>query len=134
MRPIDKTAQVIGSAVTACRRKECYSVIAPIAAPRKIRDRHQLHCRNAQIQQIGQPSGSALKCSFRREGADMEFIENQILPSDTPPGAVVPGKCAWINHLGWSMNAIRLEPGGGVRKWALAVYAIAIEVAGTAIV
>ena len=42
VRGVDETSQVVGRAVAARRREQRHAVVAPVARPGKVGDRHQL--------------------------------------------------------------------------------------------
>src|SRR6185437_17166649 len=52
MRRLYKTLQVFRSAIRTVGRKRKHAVVAPVALPGKIRDRHQFNGRHSQIAQI----------------------------------------------------------------------------------
>ena len=59
MGPIDKTAEVVGSAIEPGRREEIDAVVTPTEAARKVGDRHDLEHGNPQLGQAGNCSIAA---------------------------------------------------------------------------
>ena len=71
VRAIDEAAQIVRTAVRARRRIEAHAVVTPVALARKIRHRHQLDRRDAEVPQRRQPRRRARRTclqgrTFRR--------------------------------------------------------------------
>ena len=96
---IDQRTQVVRSAIDASRRVKQHAVVTPVACPRKIGDRHDLDCCNAEVDQVIELADRRVEGSLRREGANVQLVNDQFGNSWRRPGAIAPCVIAWVNHL-----------------------------------
>src|SRR5271166_1436721 len=54
--------------------------------------------------------------AFLREGADVELVEDCLVPGPSPPALVGPAIGCGIDHLARPMHILRLEARGWVRR------------------
>jgi hypothetical protein len=56
--------------------------VAPVAITRKLRNRHQLDCGNAQSPQLREPGDHRVKSALRSNSADMQLVYDHLLQRD----------------------------------------------------
>src|SRR2546425_3450471 len=123
---IHEVGQLLGPAVTARRCEQSNAVIAPIALAGKIADRHQLDGRHSEFYQMRKPILDSGKCAGGSKGAHVQFVNDQLVKAAARPTLVGPLEATRIHYLGWPVDAVRLKPGGRVRKGAVAVYPVPV--------
>ncbi len=79
MGGVDERAQVVRLAVGAGGRVEHHAVVTPVPAAGKIRQRHELDGRDAEFLQVVELVDGGEERAFRRERADMQFVDHQIV-------------------------------------------------------
>ena len=72
-------------------------------------------------------AGSGPERSFRRERADMQFIEHRLVPGATGPGRIGPAVGRRIDHFARAMHVLRLEARRRVGHLAAVRQAEAVE-------
>ena len=75
---VDQPAEVVGPAVASRRGEQVHAVVAPAAAAREVGHGQQLDGRDAQLGKLRQPAGHALEGPLRREGADVQLVDDQV--------------------------------------------------------
>ena len=118
MRGLDEGLEPLRAPVGRVGRIEADAVVAPAAAAAEVGDRHQLDRGHAEGGQVIELFGRGVERPLGRERADMQFIENRVLPAKARPG-VVPRISGGIDRLARPVHVLRLEPGSGVRERAL---------------
>ena len=109
MRGVDQRAQVVRRAVGAGRRVEEHAVVAPVPAARKIRQRHDLDGRRPEVDQHVEFVDGRTERSLRREGSDVQFVDDQFVERNGGPFVgVLPGVLTAFHHLRWPVNSLRL--------------------------
>jgi hypothetical protein len=106
---IDQGLEVFGLPVAAVGREQVAAVIAPVPTAWKIGDRHDLDRGNAQISQQIQLFYRRDERSFRGERADMQLVDDHLLPGATAPACVPPEIAAGIDDLAGSFDILGLE-------------------------
>jgi hypothetical protein len=81
----DQALQALRTAVRALDREGQHAVIAPVASPRELRDRHDLHRRDPQVAQAVQMRDDRVKGAFGREGPDVQLVEDVVLEREAAP-------------------------------------------------
>ena len=120
MRSIDKAAEIIWPTIKPCRGKEVYPVITPAEPAGELRDRHDFNTRDAKTGERCELAGCRLPCALPREGADMQFIDDELLTWQAAPSDIRPTKGVRVNDLGRAVWSFGLIAGGGVRQDDLA--------------
>src|ERR1022692_674009 len=110
--------QVFGPAIGRVRRKWQYAVVAPVAATWEIRHGHQLDGCDAKRDQMLEPADGGAKSAFRREGADVQLINDGLGPRPAGPSSVAPAIGNRVNHLAGPMNVFRLKARSGIWHFA----------------
>ena len=85
MRFINQRLEVFRPSVAAVRRIEQHAVIAPIAPPGEIGDRHQLDRGQAGLDHMVELLDRAAKAAGRRERAHMQLEQHGIVPRPAAP-------------------------------------------------
>ena len=108
MGRLDECLQVFRPAIGAGRREGQHAVIAPVAVTRERADRHQFDSGDAErCQMIKLGEGSA-KRTLGREGTDVEFVDDRLMPGSSSPSHVFPGIGAGVDNFARTVDAIRL--------------------------
>ena len=76
---VDQRLEVVGRAVAVVRRELKHAVVAPAPRAGELRHRHQLNRRDAQFDQLIQKRDRGPIRSFRRVGADVQFVDQVVL-------------------------------------------------------
>jgi hypothetical protein len=109
MRSIDKATEVVRPTIEPCRRKEVYPVITPAEPAGELRDRHDFDTRDAKTGERCQLAGRRLPRPLPSEGADVQFIDDELLPWQTVPFDIRPAEGVGVNDLRravWSVGLI----------------------------
>ncbi len=133
---VDERAQVVGVAVGTRGRVEHHAVVAPIPAAGEIRQRHDLDGRDAEFLEIFELADGGEESAFRRERADVQFVDHQIVQREARAGVLVlPRVRAGRHDLRGTVDTLGLEARErvGKRFVLLAVEAEFIKVARAAI-
>ena len=127
---VDQRLQLLRPPVDRIRREDGDAVVAPVPRPGKVGDRHQLDGGDAQILEVAEPVGDALVRAFRREGADVQLVEDRVLPRPPGPVRMLPGVGVRVDHLARAMDVVRLEARHRIRRLQVAVDLEAVAGAG----
>ena len=100
-----------GPAVGVLRGERVDEVVAPAPRPRELADRHQLDGGDPQLEQGREARDDRVEGPLGRERADVDLVEDQVLPLDPLPIALVPGRAA---------RGTRRPRAGGCRRAASA--------------
>src|SRR5262249_13874570 len=93
--------------------------------------RHHLDERDPEVGQLAQLARRRLPRPPRREGADVEFINDVPIAPDPGPAGVGPAEGGGGDHLGGAVWAFRLKARSGVGVVVvIAVEVVAVEGAG----
>ena len=115
MTGLDQPFQFLGPAIAGRRRIKVGAVIAPVAAAGELGNRHQLDRGRAEFTNMIKVRDRAGKIAGLGEGAEMQFVENDLLPGPPAPFSGVPHIGAGIDHLARAVNPLRLPTRGRVR-------------------
>jgi hypothetical protein len=107
--PIDQSPEIVGVAVCPRRGKEAHAVVSPISCAGKIGDRHDLNDCDADIAKQLEFPRRGRERSLGRECANVQFVQNPITRRAATPPIIGPGERRWIDHLRWSVYALRLK-------------------------
>src|SRR5262249_9792178 len=79
MTGIDQPFEALRPAIRGLRSKRIDTVVTPVTAARKLRDRHKFQCGNTNVPELVQVWDDSLKRPFRGKRSDVEFIKNVFL-------------------------------------------------------
>ena len=88
---VDQRLEVLRPAVAAVGRVGQHAVVAPVPRAREIGDRHELDRGHAQCHQMVELVDRGAEGALRREGADVQFVDDRLLPGAAAPAVVAPG-------------------------------------------
>ena len=78
---LDQRLQILGPAIGGSGREELHAVIAPVAPPGKLRDRHQLDRGHAELDEIVEPRDRAGEIAALGKRAEMQFVDDHLFPA-----------------------------------------------------
>ena len=131
VRRVDQRLQVVGPAVGGIGGEQGGAVVSPVAGARKVGDRHQLDGGDAKIDQIIEFFDAAGERAGGSERADVQLVEDDLLPRPAAPVGMAPAVGGRIDHLAGAMHVVRLRARGGIGNQQIAVDAKPIAGAGT---
>ena len=106
-----------------------HAVIAPTALTGKRSDRQQFDGSDALRDQLGEMSSSRCVRAFRREGANMQLIDDSLFPGPPLPAVVLPLEVRGIDNDAGALDALRVAARGGIRDYYFIVDAVAVPIA-----
>src|SRR5690349_17017850 len=105
-----------------------YTVIAPVAGTREGGDWHQFDGSHAQLFfEIIQVGNDRAEGALRRIGADMEFVEDDVLEWQPVPVVIGPAKCGGVNDRRRAVNTVRLVAGNRIGSRTATVEEIRVR-------
>src|SRR4051794_39697682 len=90
MGGIDKTDETLWPAVRVMWRVQVDAVIAPAAIAAELVDRHQLHVRDAQVDEVVETGDRAVECPFIRKRPDVQLVDDRAGEGWWPEVRIVP--------------------------------------------
>lgn len=112
---VHQTPEPVRSAVRALCRVGADAVIPPVARAGKLRDRHELDRRDAQVAQLVQLRDRGVERALGRERADVQLIDHITMQRKTDPLFGLPLEFA-RHDLRRPVHALRLGARGGIRE------------------
>src|SRR5271166_3616189 len=85
MRGLDQRLKLFRAAIGRVWRVEQHAVITPIAPAREVRHGHDLDGGDAEPGQMVELFDSSAKGALTSEGADMDFVQNDVVPVPAGP-------------------------------------------------
>src|ERR1700674_5903122 len=85
---LDEALQVVRPTVCRSRSVKKHTVVTPIAASGKLRDRHQLDGSRAELGDMIEMPDRPGEVAGVGESAEVQFVENNLLPWTAPPAEV----------------------------------------------
>ena len=82
MAGVDEALQSGRPAVRVLRRADVDAVVAPVARAGKLRDRHQLDRRDAEVFERVEMLDDGVERAFPRECSDVQFVDDVVLERD----------------------------------------------------
>ena len=113
VRGLDEGLEILRPAVARVGRVSVDAVVAPAPAAGKIADRHDLEGGDAEFGQVIELLDSGLERAPGGEGAEMQFIEDDVVPVATRP-VVAPAIGGVIDDLARPVHVLRLEARGRI--------------------
>src|SRR5262249_47681076 len=89
------------------------AVVAPVPPAGELRHRHELDGVDAHVDEPVQLSNDGVERPYRREGADVQLVQDEVGEVNPPPVLVVP-VASRVDYLRWPVYAVRLAARGGV--------------------
>ncbi len=126
---VDEPAQPRRAAVGVLGGVGEDTVVAPVAPTRELGHRHELDRGHAQLAQLREARNDAVERPLRRERADVQLVEDQLVERDAAPAAVAP-VVPRRDHLGRPGDALGLERRCRVGQLVAAVQSVAVAAAG----
>ena len=102
VRGVHEAVQPVGAPVRLVHRVQADAVVAPAAAARKRRDRHQLDHVDAQVGQMLQVRDGGIEGAFDSEGADVQLVGHRALQRRARPVVVGPGEGARVDPVSYT--------------------------------
>ncbi len=110
MRGIHQTLEPVRTAITGLHGVRRNAVIAPVTRARESCNRHDLNHGDAEFFEIRQSGDSCVERAFRRERANVEFVNYVVAQRQAAPmSAVGPGKPFRIDNFCWAVHAFRQQ-------------------------
>src|SRR5260370_1047063 len=82
---VDEAAEVVRGAVQPGRGEQVHAVVAPAEAAGEVGDGHDLEDGDAEVGEVGQGALGGRPGALRREGADVQLVEDLVPPPAPPP-------------------------------------------------
>ena len=131
---IDQRLQVVRRAIGIVRRIGQHAVIAPAAPAREMGDGHDLDGGDAEMGKVRQALDGGAEGAFRREGADVQFVEHGLLPRPALPADIAPGIAPVVDDHRRSVDIVPLRMGGGIGNFCAVGKAEPVGRAGASLV
>lgn len=112
---IDELLQFSRTAVGILDGKGEYAIVAPVAISGELVNGHQFDGGDPELEKSGKSRNDRCKCSFRGEGAGVEFIDDKFSALESRPSGIGPQKFVGIEQGRGSVNSVGLPARGGVR-------------------
>src|SRR5450755_945153 len=106
--------EIFGPAVGAIGGEGENAVIAPVAPPGEVGDRHQLHSGDPQIRKIVEPCLNARESTRCCKGSDMQFVNYGFFPPAAFPRIILPIEAIGIDDFAEPMYVVWLKAGGWI--------------------
>ena len=90
VRGFDQALQVLGRAVRRVGREGQHTVVTPATPAREVGQGHQLDSRHAERRQLGQALGRRGEAARLGERADMQLVDDRLVPRPAAPAGVAP--------------------------------------------
>lgn len=127
VRGVDELRQSRGTAVGRVRRRGVETVVTPATLAREGGDGHQLECGDAERAQLLQARDDAGEGAFRRERADVELVDDELVELELRAGRDLEG--VRVEEPRGAANALALPARAGIGPLFPAVEHEAVVVA-----
>src|SRR5215218_11235385 len=114
---LHEVLEFIRGPVGAFRGERQYAVVAPVTTTRELGERHQLDSRDAKLDKVVELFLDTGEGSFGGKGADVQLVQDDLLPGASLPVLVPPSERSGIHDLARAVHAVGLASGG--RVWNL---------------
>src|ERR1035441_2080919 len=108
MGGIYESLEAVGAAIPLLNSKERYAVVSPAMIAGERCYGHQLDMSYAKINQMIKLANDGVECSFRREGPNMQFVDDAACQRRCIELRVAPRKCLLVIDARRTVYAIRL--------------------------
>ena len=119
---VDEAVQGIRAAVRLVDGEQAHAVVAPAAASREGRERHEFDDVDAQLDQVREPFDGRIQGSGWGERSHVQFVEHPPQRVDARPVGVRPVEVE-AYHPGRSVDSVWLEPAARIGSGLAAVDA-----------
>ena len=109
MRLVDQRLEILGPAIGAVGRVPQHAVVAPVAGSGEIRQRHQFQRGDAGLYEMIEFLDHGAIAAVLREGADMGFDDDGLLPRPSAPIGGAPRISGVIDHLARAEDVFGLK-------------------------
>ncbi len=130
VRRVDQRLQIVRRAIGRVWCIMQHAVIAPAALSGELRDGHDFDCRYAEVAEMRQAVDRRAECALRREGADVQLIEDRLFPRAALPFGL-PCIASVVDDYGAAFDITLLGVRGGVRYLGAVGKAEGVAVAGS---
>ena len=133
VRALNEAFEIIGRAVAVLGRKRQHAVVAPIVFAARVGERHELDRGNTEITKIVQLPRGGREGSCLGERADVQLVDDGLVPRPAAPVAVGPRKRGRVDHLARCVHVLRIEARrriGNPQRAAVEREAVAAALAG----
>jgi hypothetical protein len=124
---IDEALQGAGASVTVLCGEVEDAVVAPVAIAGELVDGHEFEGGDAQGFEGREARDNGVEGALGGEGADVEFVEDEIGTGDSPPGGIGPGEGVGEEEGGGTGDTLGLPAGAGIRTRGAVVEAEGVE-------
>ena len=131
MRILYQRLEFFGSTVAAVGREWQRAVVTPVTRPGKVPERHQLDGGDTQPGQLSELLPHRGEGTLGCVAADVQLIDDRLLPWSAAPVGVGPVECPWIDNLARPMHVVRLVARGGIGHPCPVLQAIQVATART---
>ena len=112
---VHQASQPLRPSVRGLHRVREHPVVPPVPRARELRDRHELHRRDPEVDQLVEERHDRFELPLGRERPDVKLVQDVLGERRRRPRGVVPLERAGIDHLRRPVH-LRLEPGRRVRQ------------------
>src|SRR5258707_14038201 len=110
MGAVDKAAEINRPAVEPGWCEEVDAVVSPAEPAREFRHGHNFEAGDTELGESRQLTRSGFPAAIRGEGADMQFVDNELLARVPAPPTVGPSEVPRIDGIGGASGSPPLEP------------------------
>ncbi len=126
---VDEPLQAVRLAVGVMRRPEVDAVVPPAAHTRELRDRHQLDGGDAEVDERRQLLDRRFEGSLRREGTDVQLVEDRRRERCAAPRPVSPPERRVVDEARGAVHAVGLPRRARIGSRRSAVERVGVVVA-----
>ena len=112
----DEGLQVLRAAIGIGRCEWQYAVITPVPPAGESGDRHDLDGGDAEVSQVAQLADGRAKRAVRGEGANVQLVDDRLLPWAADPTVVVPDIGGRVHDYAGAVHVLRLLARCGIRN------------------
>src|SRR5579863_9313193 len=130
MRRRDQRLQFVRSAIHGFGRERQNAVIAPAAFAWEVRNRHELDDADSELLEMIETRLRTGKGPFRAEGANMQLVNDRLVPGPAAPAVLLPAEGKRVHDLAVAMHIVRVTARSGVGHLLSAIDPESIQRAG----
>jgi hypothetical protein len=109
MGAVDEAVEINRPAVEPSWCEEVDAVVSPAEPAREFRHGHNFEAGDTELGESRQLTRSGFPAAIRGEGADMQFVDNELLARAPAPRTVGPSEVPRIDDFGGSVGSLRLK-------------------------
>ena len=127
MSGVDEALECIGTAVWLVNGEESDAIVAPTVVSCERIQGHDFDVRDAEFDEVIEPGDRGIEGAFRRERADVEFVDDGAGERSLLKFLIVPVKSGLIVDTREAVDPVRLPLRAWVRIWLwVVVYEVAV--------